>query len=190
MIPVSFDHSLQVIFTDLLELLISYMLPSRNLFKHKEPQPVAGIQEPFGLRVMGGSHQMDTKVLLQNLCIQLLHGFGHGVSHIRITLMPVQPSQFQLFSIEIESIFFEKRLTESDPHNLLIQKFSFFSQKGHLHEIQLRCLYGPKRYISHLQCMSHLPVLHCSDARAQDLSQASFLLILKELIDKSAFMVS
>ena len=120
MVPVSPNHPFQIILADLLELLISYVLPSWDLFKHKEPQSVAGIQEPFGLRVMGGSYQMDTKVLLQDLCIQLLHGFGHGVSHVGIALMPVQPSQFQLFSIEIESIFFEKRLTESDPHNPFI----------------------------------------------------------------------
>ena len=145
MISVLLYHVLHIAHCLIFPRLISDMLPARNLRKHQKTQFVAAIQKIMGLGVMGSSDRIQSQLLFQNIGIHPLHGFRHGISHIRITLMPVQPQKFYSLPIQVKAVSQKYRSPKTKWNHRFIY-YRFPQKKLRLYFIQNRIVNIPKRH--------------------------------------------
>ena len=92
MIPILQYHIPDVLHRLFFPCFISDMLPAGKLREYEQSQLITPIQKIMGLRIMRGPHGIDTEFLFQNIRICFLHGCGHRIPDIRITLVTVQTS--------------------------------------------------------------------------------------------------
>ena len=156
MIPVLHYHVLGIPHGLILPLLISDVLPPRNLRKHQKPQFIAPVKKMMRLRIMRGTHRIQLQFVFQNICIPFLHGFRHRISHIRIALVPVQSPQFQLPSIQIKTVPAKMRFPEPDPRFHRIQARTVPVQ------LRTQCVQERMLHIPHIDLLKgmlqHIPI--------------------------------
>ncbi|MNV80386.1 hypothetical protein D3C71_1739870 [compost metagenome] len=80
------------------------MLPAGDFLEDEQADAVAMVEEPLGLRIMRGAHEVAMQRVLQDLGIALLRRAAHGVADIGESLMAVEAADFQRPSVELETI--------------------------------------------------------------------------------------
>ena len=99
-VPVAPDHPVHVLDGLALPVLVADVLPSRDFLKDQQSDPVAMVEEPSRLRIMGGAHQVAFQVVLQNFRVPLLRPSSHRIADVRVGLMAIQPKDLEFPAVQ------------------------------------------------------------------------------------------
>src|SRR5215813_10377587 len=122
MVPVASDHPLDIVDGEILPRLITDMLPARDFLEHQEPQLITRIQKVWRLWIVGRPHNIALEIFAENPGVASLHARGHRLPHEGKCLMPVQPPQLQMLSVEEEPVRCKFRFAESNARAVLIDE--------------------------------------------------------------------
>ena len=123
------EHLPQHLAGGVLPIVVSDVLPARQLGEHQQTPPVALVQKILALGVVTGAHGGAVQLLLQNAGILPLQAFRCGVTDVRKALVPVQPPQEGLFAVEVKAIRPELRRAEAKRHLFAVDGLSGCVQK-------------------------------------------------------------
>src|SRR5215475_3169583 len=122
MVPVAPDHPLDIVDREILPLLVADMLPARDFLEHQESHLITRIKKVWRLRVVRRPHDIALEIFAKNPGVASLHARGHRLPHEGKCLMPVQPPQLQMLSVEEEPVWCEFRLAKSNARAVLIDE--------------------------------------------------------------------
>src|SRR6185437_11206684 len=100
MVPVSADHTPDVIDRNLLPAFIPDVLPARNFFKHQQSDLVAAVEEMARLRIVRGADDVAVEILSKDVGIHSLHAGGHGLTDKWKRLVTIKTAQLYDFAVE------------------------------------------------------------------------------------------
>src|SRR6476659_8081979 len=107
MIPVATDHLFYVTHRQIFPLLVTNMLPARNLLQHHKSVFIAGIQEMRRLWIVRRTHDVTFQFLLQNPGIASLHTGRHCLPNKRKCLVTIKSAKLEMLTVEHKSIWSE-----------------------------------------------------------------------------------
>ena len=107
------DHVMDVLDAEVFPCIIPDVLPSWDFLEDKKTDFIAAVQEMGGLRIMACPDNIDPDFIFQDIGVLSLGPFRHGIAHIRIGLMAVQPNQLYLISVEAESFRLKRYVPEA-----------------------------------------------------------------------------
>src|SRR5580698_9732133 len=88
------------------------------------------------LRIMRGPNDVALELMPQDMRIATLHSSRHRLTNKREGLMPVEPSQFDNLSVQLESVVGKLRFAKTYTPRDVIQTL-VASPESHIHGVQL-----------------------------------------------------
>ena len=122
------------------------MLPSRKLRKNQKSDFITAVDEVVTLRIMRCPDLVKSKLVFQNVGIVALHVFRHGIPHVGIALVTVQPADFDFFVVKVKSRGIKTYVAETEACLNPVNLVSVFIDKHSGQKIERRIFKSPHPY--------------------------------------------
>src|ERR1043166_1119902 len=99
MVPISTDHSADVVDRDQFPVFVANVLPARNFFQDQQADFITSIKKVARLRVVRGADDIALQLIAQNQSVTALSASRHRLANPGKCLVPVEPTQFDNLSI-------------------------------------------------------------------------------------------
>ena len=139
MVPVARDHAADVLDRLGLPRVAADVLPAGNLLEDEQAKPVAGIEEPGRLRIVGRADDVEVKLALQDFGVAFLGGAAKGIAGIGKGLVAIEAAQLQRPAVEAKALGCELGRAEAEGVGDRIVA------EGELNRVEIGAVEVPKR---------------------------------------------
>src|SRR5215510_11722689 len=123
MVPIPPDHASHIVNCKVLPLLVSSVLPARDLLKHQESKFITGVKKMRRLRVMRCPDDIAFEFFLEDFSVAALHACGHSLTHERESLMAVETAKLDHSSVQFKTALCELCLAKTETAPIFIERW-------------------------------------------------------------------